>query len=113
MTPAGQRDRRVVFERRTPVRDAYGGIAPEQGWSELAKRWGKLTPQSGVEQPIGDQVANREVVVVRVPYLEGLTTADRAQYDGETWDIIAIAEVGRREELDVTMRTHDPETGPR
>ena len=96
---AGELDRLIVIETPTEGQDDYGGRALT--WVTFATVWAKVTPTRGRETVAADQVVAQADTVFRIYWLSGLTTKMRVSYDGQLYDIAHLAEIGRREGLDL------------
>lgn len=100
---AGQLDRVVRLERRGPdTRPSSGSVV--QTWltilTAFASRRDTLGSErvaTGVEQTMTD-------AVFRIRWRPDVTSATRLTCEGQAWDIMAAAELGRREWLDLTCR---------
>lgn len=104
MTGAGALDRRVRFERATPVDDGFSSDV-RTTWTPIATVWASVLALSDGEKwragAVGATVSHR----IRVRYssvLAGLKASDRAIFDGRTLQIGPPKEVGRREFLEMT-----------
>jgi len=102
-------DRKIDIERKTAVSDGYGqGI---ETWSKIATRrsaW--VAPVRGDERFTSEQLVARQQTEFRVRYsseIADLSPLDRIIYPAtsiiprshEIYDIIEVAELGRREAL--------------
>ena len=96
---AGELDRSIVIETPTEAQDDYGGRTPT--WATFATVWAKVMPARGRESVAADQVVALADTVFRIYWLSGLTTKMRVSYDGQLYDIAHLAEIGRREGLDL------------
>lgn len=98
----GELNRRIEIERATTAHD---GLAQVQTWSSLATVWAKVTPVSDAERwrsgSVGASVTHRFLIRYS-SQVAGLNPKDRLQYDGRTYDISGVKEVGRREGLEIT-----------
>lgn len=93
-------DRQVEIQRRDVVRDAGGREVvtwPARCTVRAARR-----DVSGREQAQAGQVAPEAITRWVVRYREGLAVTDRVLYRGQQHDVVHIAEIGRREWLQLT-----------
>lgn len=92
-------DRRARIESPTEIRDAYGAVIP--GWSEVATVWASVLPMTPREL-VADS-AQVAVIGYRVTirYRSGILPSYRIVVDGKTLLIRGIAEIGRREFLQI------------
>lgn len=97
-------DRRVRFERLARADDGFSSDG-EATWTPVATVWAAVTPVSDGEKwragAVGATVSHR-LKVRFSPLLAGLSSSDRAVFDGKTLQIGAAKEVGRREYLEFT-----------
>lgn len=98
----GAMDRLIAVERNTGATvDALG--APVEVWATFVELWATVIPIRGTEvyasarQTVGTRVA-RFITHFR----SDVAITDRINFDGDIWDIVSIAEIGRREALEIT-----------
>jgi len=100
---AGRLDRRIVLKRRKSGENGFG--EPVDEWTTVATVWAHAAPVSDGERwRAGETLASR-INRFTVRYSEtaaGLDPRDQIEYDGRTWDIQGIKEIGRRELLEIT-----------
>lgn len=95
---AGQLDRRITIQQQVITRDAMG--APVEGFSSQYKNVpAAIKPLSGREK---FHVESQREMTYRqykftIRYILGLTERHRIVWDGYNWDILYMAELGRRE----------------
>jgi len=101
---AGKLDRQVSFERRSQEVQDTG--ATLETWATF------LTVRAEVRDLMADEIAldlgegekaTRVFVIRWTP--ETITTEDRVTYNGQSYDIRQIAEIGRRGGLQITGAT--------
>ncbi len=64
--------------------------------------WAKVTYGTGNEAVAAEQLQAVQLVTFRIRYRAGgLTTRYRVTHEGQTYDILSVAEVGRRIALDL------------
>jgi len=100
----GKRDRRIVVERYTEIRNAYNEA--EMQWAPLLNVWANLRTQSGKEALQAEQVVASDVVVFNIRFA-ALTTKDRVCYNGKVYDIQHLNEIGRQKELELICTTSE------
>lgn len=97
------RNRRIVLQRYTATQDDFG--AEVKTWSTLATVWAEWTPASDGEQlraaEVGAVISGR-FRVLRSSDVADLSPKDRLQFDGRTYDITGVKELGFREGLEIT-----------
>lgn len=100
---AGRLDRRIVLKTRKSGTNALG--EPVDEWRTVATVWASVVPVSDGERwRAGETLASR-LSRFTVRYSEAtaaLDPRDQIEYDGRTWDIQGIKEIGRREMLEIT-----------
>lgn len=105
MTPAGKRDRRIIFERYTAVQDEYGEEV--QTWAPFGKQqkaavfYGRGDERREAAREEGSQTANFNCHASETT--RAIVIRDRIVMDGENWDVLGISPIGRRE-IDFTAR---------
>lgn len=101
---AGELDRQIVIESATETQNGIG--EPIKTWSTFATVWAKAKQLRGREY-VAAQAINAEIdTVFTIRWLAGVTRKMRILYDAQYFDIHDIAEIGRREGLDVMARVH-------
>jgi len=107
-------DRRVVLQRRVMVPDSTGQLL--ENWQPVEPAaWAQVLWQKGAASFDGTSNVRSSVheVALRIRYRAGLTSADwRVVFDGQVFSIDAIAETRKREELELTCRAFEVESGP-
>jgi SPP1 family predicted phage head-tail adaptor len=105
----GQLDRRVRLEGVvSTTRTPSGNVKPV--WGTMAVAWASRRDTLGTERvQLGAEVTTADSVF-RIRWHTGMSTAQRLieiNTDGgpdRQWDVLAVAELGRREWLDLTCR---------
>jgi SPP1 family predicted phage head-tail adaptor len=96
---AGKRDRRVVIERVVISRDAFN--APVETWVPLPPVWAGKVNKPGAERFAAQEVSGLAVRTFEIRYRRDLTVKDRIVYDGRTWNITDVREIGRRKGIEI------------
>lgn len=94
---AGALDRRVVVQKPTFTRDAYGEPVPS--FSTLATVWARFRALSGAERFVDDQVQASIEAEFVIRWRSDITPLQRISWDSETWQIEAVLEEGRHQYL--------------
>lgn len=111
MMSAGQRNQRVVFERREPqADDGYGNTLPES-WSPLVECWAGFRPQTGRERLAAGRLESTMqgvLTVLRFPATAEVTAADRVRflagpYAGKACQIRSIVPTADNAEIEITL----------
>ncbi len=95
----GRMDRRITLERQSETVTASGNVVKE--WTTLAVVWAEIVQQTAHESPMQYGEAETGSVVFRLRYFPDLTTADRVTYDGQSYGLKDIKEIGRRTALEL------------
>lgn len=96
---AGSLDQVITIERASTALD--GNRAPVASWSAVATVRAGIVKAS-TEEFMRDRGASSETIITfRLRYLDDVTLADRIAYDGDTYDIKDMRELGRRRGLDI------------
>lgn len=100
---AGNLDRRIQFQRATLTDNGFEQV--EAFANHGSPIWASKTDVSDGERLRADQVSanlTARFVVRWSSFTADLTPKDRITYAGETFDILGIKEIGRREGLEIT-----------
>ena len=97
---AGKLDRRITIQSPTSTRDGAG--QPVEAWALLATVWARVEHLRGKEPFQGQEFNAQRTSVFTIRYRTDLDETMRIIFDGDTYDILAIAEKGRREGLEIT-----------
>ena len=100
-------DRKITIEH--PVRTANSYGEPVEVWEAFAVLWANVNHKGGREGFYARQVIAQGDVVFKVRYTAGVTPLMRVKYDGQIYNIIAVAEVGRKAFLEISSRCADNE----
>ena len=98
----GTMDRRITIQRATLSANAYGERA--ETWDTLAAIWAEVQYKegSGREAVQSDQIYSSQPVHFIIRYssdVSDIRPSDRVRYDGLTYQIEGIQEIGRQEGL--------------
>lgn len=100
MLAAGALDRRITVERASVTVDDFGGEVPT--WSTLGEVWAEVTPISDGERWRAAEVAADVTTRFRIRWGLGVVVEDRVTYDGRTYNIVGVKEIGRRVGQEIT-----------
>lgn len=103
MAGSGKYDRRIVLQRATTAEDAAG--QPIETFSLLKEVWAKHRAISDGERLQGGGVmssVNARFLIRWSEAIRDLDTRDRVIYDGRTYDIAGVKEIGRKKEFEIT-----------
>lgn len=101
---AGKLDRRIIIERASVT--ALPSGEPVESWSPIATVWAQARPVRGDERFAARQLVGTAVMTFHMRYRAdlALTVKDRIIYDGKTWDILDIREIGRRVVMEIDAK---------
>ena len=103
MMPIGKLNRCITLERKTVVRDSFGGTATT--WATLVIVRAAYNYRTGRETFEAAQETSIDDVKFTIRYRSDITAGDtRVVYDSETYDILGIGEDEKRRYLNLTCR---------
>lgn len=96
---AGKLDRTITLQRKTESISDSGAVV--SAWTDIVTVRAEVVQQSATEFLTGYGEAETGTVIFRIRYLAGITTADQIMFDGTSYNIKEIAEIGRRRGLEL------------
>lgn len=96
----GELDRRITFQRRGQTQSPSGAIVP--GWVDHVTVWAGFRPTMGRERVQAPQTLATRTGTWRIRWRSDITEDMRFLFRGQPWQIEGIAEIGRREGLEIT-----------
>ncbi len=99
MLNIGKMDRRITIEHETETVKPSGDVV--KAWAPVVTVWAEILQQTASEFLTGYGEAETGTMIFRVRFRPGITTADRVRYDGETYNLKEIKEIGRRHALEL------------
>jgi SPP1 family predicted phage head-tail adaptor len=99
---AGLLDRRILLERRVEETDDSGQSKPR--WLPLAEVWARVEPLGGREGFGAQQFVATGDLRFTIRWRNDVTPLHRVVYDGAAYDVVTVAEDGRREALLIVGR---------
>lgn len=100
MLRAGRKDRKIVIERLTIIQDAIG--TPTETWATYKTVWAEYIPVSGRESLAFDHLTSSEIARFIIHYISSITIQDRISFDGKSWHVRYLRELGRNRELEIS-----------
>jgi SPP1 family predicted phage head-tail adaptor len=100
---AGRLDRRISILRATPAADEFNEQV--ETWGTLAVVWAHATPVMDAErQRAGETLASKSYrfTIRYSSQVADVDPRDRVTFDGRTYDVQGVKEIGRREGLEIT-----------
>lgn len=103
---AGKLDRRITLQRASTTKNGFNEDV--EAWGDIATVWASATPVSDAErvrtQQVGAVISMRFQIRFSTAVAD-LSPTDRLTYNGKTYNITAVKELGRREGLEITAAT--------
>jgi SPP1 family predicted phage head-tail adaptor len=99
---AAKLDRRISIYRPIKTQNSYGEITYAD--SLLAVVYAQVVPIGGRETFMASQIVPEAKFKIVIRYRSDLLTSDKIVFDGTAYDIAHIAEIGRREGLEVLVK---------
>ena len=103
---AGKLDRRITWQRASFTRDELGQEIP--AWSTLFVTWcAKVVPRPFAMVAAGTlETVKEQTQIVQIRNRPDVPAAsDRALFEGRTWAVQGIVEIGRGEGWEITLKT--------
>ncbi len=92
----------LIFERGTETIAPSGGV--DRVWAEIARTRAELVEGGATEEQKDQGAVTVATLAFRARYVPGITLADRVSYGGQAFDIVELAEIGRREGLELKLK---------
>lgn len=102
MLDPGRRDRLVTIEQYALTQDTTGGEV--KTYSVFRKAWAQVVPLTARDRNMSGGVHSERESKFLIPYISGIDETMRISYDDLYWEILGIAEIGRREGLELLAR---------
>lgn len=99
MIQAGKLNHTIHIEREAESVGATGQVT--KSWAVKHTVSAEVVQLSASEFLAGFGDAQSNNVVFRIRYRAGITTADRVRFDGRTYDIKELAQIGRRRGIEI------------
>lgn len=96
----GLMDRRIEFQAYTPTTNTAGGDSP--AWFKHIEVWAQAKPMKAAERFEADQFKEIKTYTFIIRYRRSITSDMRILFNGEYYRILGLAELGRREGLEIT-----------
>jgi SPP1 family predicted phage head-tail adaptor len=97
---AGHLNRSVTLQVKTTTQTATG--YPEETWSDVATVRARRLDVGGQERIQAERELASRTAKFLIRWREGVTAEHRLKEGDQVWDIEGIAEMGRREALEIT-----------
>lgn len=96
---AGKMDRKIGIQGLTNTVDDFG--TPVETWTEKASLRAQLIQSSTEEFLRAPGVSDETIIIFRTRWLDGVTTSDQITYEGSTFNLKEVKEIGRRKGLEL------------
>jgi SPP1 family predicted phage head-tail adaptor len=102
MIRAGDFKKRIVLQKGTETKNSLGHV--KETWTTLAEDIPAIVKPIGGREKFREG-ADRELSFMTsrftIRFREDVSTRTRILYDGKTWDVVYVSEVGNREGLEL------------
>ncbi|SIS57152.1 phage head closure protein [Phaeovulum vinaykumarii] len=96
---AGKLQRRITLQRLSETVAPSGAVT--RTWATYAEGRAELR-QAGISEFLtATTEASAQNAVFLIRWVPGVSLADRILHDGQAWNIVALAEIGRRRGLEL------------
>jgi SPP1 family predicted phage head-tail adaptor len=102
MIAAGKLDRRIVLKTVTVDTDEFN--APTETLSDLATVWAEKRDLRGREYFQANSENAQIETVFRIRWRSDVSPLNRIAFDGRDYDIVSVAEIGRRDGLEIMAK---------
>lgn len=100
---SGTLDRRITIQRNTPTQNAIG--EPIDSWADLVTVWAAFKPSGARESYSSESQQLDAIATVRFLLRwradVTITAKDRVSWDGETYNIHGVQQIGRHDGLEL------------
>lgn len=100
-------NRRVAIDRRALAPNVAGFNSVEV-WQPVRTIWASIKYDSVDANFAADQAYTKRIVTFTTLFIRDLTELDRLIYEGVTYQILGITEIGFRETLEIKAEAYDP-----
>ncbi|MCJ1900954.1 MULTISPECIES: head-tail adaptor protein [Paracoccus] len=98
---AGKLQHRIELQRMDQNETRSPSWKPQQAWVTYATGKAEMR-QAGISEFLtsyGESSKNTAVFIIR--WIPGVAVSDRLIHGGKAWNVVAIAEIGRRKGLEI------------
>lgn len=99
---SGKLDRRITIQNRVETQNTLGEAVIS--YTTFAQVWAEVVPLRGREYFTAAQTIPEAQLRIRIRYMTGVTEKHRIVYEGVNYDILHIAEIGRKEGLEIMVK---------
>ena len=101
----GRLDRRITLLQRNAVADDWNQSSAS--YHSLAIVWAQVQDLGAKEREEADQRVTNRSRIFTIRHRSDITTLHRISYDGDTYEITGLTEIGRKEGLRITAVARD------
>ena len=105
---AGRLDRTIAIERLDGSAIDADGV-PASAWATVAELPAEVVRADADEFLTGAGTASAETILFRVRWTGDLRQTDRVRFNGQTYGITSLVELGRRAGLEIRATTKAPD----
>ena len=106
MIRAGKLDRTITIERVTMTPNDAG--TPQETWAVLVTLRAELLDSAATETVNGAGENTERAIAFRTRFYPGVTVADRISYEGQSFNLRQVKELGRRRGLELRAERAGP-----
>jgi SPP1 family predicted phage head-tail adaptor len=103
---AGRLDRRVTIQSRSLASDAQGQQI--ESWTDVATVWGRRLDLRGREFMAAEAKHAEATCTFELRYRADVTPLNRLVCEGRVYNIVHVAEIGRRQSLQIVASARVP-----
>lgn len=101
MTPSGKRDRRLTILQRQETRGPAGDVVVT--YVQRCRVWAALSGWRGREAFASQQDVPAWELKASILFRKDVSSSDKVEVDGKRYDIVHVAEQGRRDGLELLL----------
>lgn len=99
----GSRDRRITIQKQVAEKGPAGGVI--EVWTDVQTVWARKVDLKGAELFAAAQIVDSETLKFNIRFRDDFDEKARVIYSGKEYYIQRIEEVGRKRELELTVKT--------
>jgi len=99
---AGKLDRRITIQQPVETQNSFGEVVVS--FTNFAEVWAEVIPVSGNERLTAGQILPEATLKINIRWLSGINEKFRILYENVAYDIQYIAELKRRDGLQITVK---------
>lgn len=99
---AGLLRKRIAIKKSTQTQNSFGEKI--YTWTNFAIVWAEVVPVTGREFFESNQFIQESTIKFRIRYRNDFNESAQISYDGATYDIIYIAEIGNKDGIEILAK---------